>query len=163
VRNLPNEQPALAFTRDQLDRLGVGKDLKEIPWGSKRFKLPPSKILHEKEWAVSQVGRRSWNQDIFQTPRDQDLNPVFGNGLTARIHYTSRVNWTFRWIAERYGSFYLFKVRSCSSSAWGGYNKNTHQGKASRLLLHLLICLYVVFNRVDTIDRLLSPCQVASK
>jgi len=49
VRNLPDEQPALAFTRDQLDRLGVGKDLKEIPWGSKRFKLPPSKILHEKE------------------------------------------------------------------------------------------------------------------
>ena len=49
VRNLPDEQPALVFTRDQLDRLGVGKDLKEIPWGSKRFKLPPSKILHEKE------------------------------------------------------------------------------------------------------------------
>ena len=44
-----DEQPALAFTRDQLDRLGVGKDLKEIPWGSKRFKLPPSKILLEKE------------------------------------------------------------------------------------------------------------------
>jgi len=42
-------QPALAFTRDQLDRLGVGKDLKEVPWGSKRFKLPPSKILLEKE------------------------------------------------------------------------------------------------------------------
>jgi len=49
VRKLPNAQPALAFTRDQLDRLGVGKDLKEIPWGSKRFKLPPSKILLEKE------------------------------------------------------------------------------------------------------------------
>jgi hypothetical protein len=48
VRNLPNEQPALAFTRDQLDRLGVGKDLKEITWGSKRSKLPPSKILLEK-------------------------------------------------------------------------------------------------------------------
>ena len=49
VRNLPKEQPALAFTRDQLDRLGVGKDLKEISWGSKRFKLPPSKILLENE------------------------------------------------------------------------------------------------------------------
>jgi len=49
VRNLPDGQPALAFTRDQLDRLGVGKDLKEIPWGSKRFKLPPSKLLAEKE------------------------------------------------------------------------------------------------------------------
>jgi len=29
------------MTRDQLDRLGVGKDLKEIPWNSKRFKFPP--------------------------------------------------------------------------------------------------------------------------
>ena len=49
VRNLPDQQPALAFARDQLDRLGVGKDLKEIPWGSKRCKLPPSKIRLEKE------------------------------------------------------------------------------------------------------------------
>jgi transposase len=49
VRNLPNQQPALSFTRDQLDRLGVGRDLKEIPWGSIRFKLPPSKLLLEKE------------------------------------------------------------------------------------------------------------------
>jgi len=49
VRNLPDQQPALAFTRDQLDRLGVGRELKEIPWGSKRFKLPPSKLLLEKE------------------------------------------------------------------------------------------------------------------
>jgi hypothetical protein len=49
VRNLPDQQPALAFTRDQLDRLGVGKELKEIPWGSKRFKLPPSKLLLKKE------------------------------------------------------------------------------------------------------------------
>ena len=49
VRNLPDEQSALAFTREQLDRLGIGKDLQEIPWGSKRFKLPPSKLLLEKE------------------------------------------------------------------------------------------------------------------
>lgn len=49
VNNLPDGQSALAFTRDQLDRLGIGKDLKEIPWGSTRRKLPPSKLLAEKE------------------------------------------------------------------------------------------------------------------
>jgi len=49
VRNLTDKQPVLTFTRDQLDRLGVGKDLKKIPWGSKRIKLPPSKILLEKK------------------------------------------------------------------------------------------------------------------
>jgi len=48
VKNLPNQQPATVFTRDQLDRLDIGKELKEIPWGSKRFKLPPSKLLLEK-------------------------------------------------------------------------------------------------------------------
>jgi hypothetical protein len=49
VKNLPDGQSALAFTRKQLDRLGVGKDLQEIPWGSMRHKLPPSKLLLEKE------------------------------------------------------------------------------------------------------------------
>jgi transposase len=49
VRNLPEGQSALAFTREQLDRLGIGKDLQEIPWGSKRHKLPLSKLLLEKE------------------------------------------------------------------------------------------------------------------
>ena len=49
VRNLPEGQSALAFTREQLDRLGIGKGLQEIPWGSKRHKLPPSKLLLEKE------------------------------------------------------------------------------------------------------------------
>ena len=49
VRNLPEGQSALAFTREQLDRLGIGKGLQEIPWGSKRHKLPPSKLLPEKE------------------------------------------------------------------------------------------------------------------
>jgi transposase len=48
VRNLPNRQPALAFTRDQLDRLGLGQELKEISWGSRRFRLPPSKSSCEK-------------------------------------------------------------------------------------------------------------------
>jgi transposase len=42
VKNLPEGQSALEFTRAQLDRLGIGAELTEIPWGSKRFKLPPS-------------------------------------------------------------------------------------------------------------------------
>lgn len=49
VRNLPEGQSALAFTREQLDRLGIGKDLQEISWGSKRHKLPLSKLLLEKK------------------------------------------------------------------------------------------------------------------
>jgi hypothetical protein len=44
VKNLPDGQSALEFTRAQLDRLGIGAELSEIPWGSKRFKLPPSQL-----------------------------------------------------------------------------------------------------------------------
>ena len=44
VKNLPDGQTALQFTRNQLDRLGIGAELKTIPWGSKKFKLPPSKL-----------------------------------------------------------------------------------------------------------------------
>ena len=49
VRNLPKGQSALAYTREQLDRLSLEKDLQEIYWGSKLRKLPPSKLLIEKE------------------------------------------------------------------------------------------------------------------
>ena len=49
VRNLPKRQPAMVFTREQLDRLGLGKDLQEIYQGSKVFKLPHSELLIEKE------------------------------------------------------------------------------------------------------------------
>jgi len=49
LSNLPDRQSALVFTRNQLDRLEVGKDLQEIVWGSRRFKLPPSKIIPRKE------------------------------------------------------------------------------------------------------------------
>jgi transposase len=49
VRNLSQGQSALAFTREQLDRLGIGQELQEIPWGAKRHKLPPSKLLSEKK------------------------------------------------------------------------------------------------------------------
>ncbi len=44
VKNLPDSQSAKQFTRGQLDRLGIGKDLQEIRWGSKQIQLPPSKL-----------------------------------------------------------------------------------------------------------------------
>lgn len=44
VQNLPDGQSALEFTRNQLDRLGIGQQVTHIPWGSKRFKLPSSML-----------------------------------------------------------------------------------------------------------------------
>jgi len=44
VRNLPNQMSAKQWTRYQLDRLGIGADLNEIPWGTKTVKLPPSRL-----------------------------------------------------------------------------------------------------------------------
>jgi transposase len=44
VKNLPGGLSALAFTRQQLDRLHIGADLQRLPWGSKSYKLPPSKL-----------------------------------------------------------------------------------------------------------------------
>lgn len=44
VRNLPDNLSALQFTRNQLDRLGIGANLHKIPWGTKTFKLPPSRL-----------------------------------------------------------------------------------------------------------------------
>ena len=44
VNNLPDGQSALQFTRNQLDRLEIGQEVTHIPWGSKRFKLPESKL-----------------------------------------------------------------------------------------------------------------------
>jgi transposase len=32
------------WTRRELDRLGIGRELQEIPWGSKMVKLPPSSL-----------------------------------------------------------------------------------------------------------------------
>ena len=48
-RNRLQGQSVLSFTRDQLDRLEIGKDLQTIPWGSKTHPLPPSKLLALKE------------------------------------------------------------------------------------------------------------------
>lgn len=42
VASLPAGQSPLAFTRAQLDRLGLGAEVTHIPWGSKRFRLPAS-------------------------------------------------------------------------------------------------------------------------
>jgi ATP-binding cassette subfamily B protein len=44
VRNLPDGMSALQFTRHHLDRLGIGPELTHIHWGSKTFRLPPSKL-----------------------------------------------------------------------------------------------------------------------
>ena len=44
VKNLPDGMSALQFTRHHLDRLGIGQELTHIPWGSKQFRLPPSKL-----------------------------------------------------------------------------------------------------------------------
>ena len=43
VKNLPEGKSAKVFTRQQLDRLGIGAELKIIPWGNNQVILPPSK------------------------------------------------------------------------------------------------------------------------
>ena len=45
VRNLPDDQTALQFTRNQLDRLGIGAEIVKLPWGKKKYNLPPSRLL----------------------------------------------------------------------------------------------------------------------
>jgi transposase len=44
--NRPAGQSTAQFVRDHLDRLGLGADLTEIPWGSKKssLSLPPSRL-----------------------------------------------------------------------------------------------------------------------
>jgi transposase len=49
AKNLPNGQTALQFTRNQMDRLGLGQEVLIVPWGTKRFKLPPSRLKAKKE------------------------------------------------------------------------------------------------------------------
>jgi transposase len=44
IKNLPDGQSALQFTRQQLDRLQIGTAVSDIPWGRKTFKLPPSRL-----------------------------------------------------------------------------------------------------------------------
>jgi hypothetical protein len=42
VRHLPKGMTALEYTRQQLDRLEIGHELRQVIWGNKRFNLPPS-------------------------------------------------------------------------------------------------------------------------
>ena len=44
VSNLPKGTSARAFTRQQLDRLGIGQNLEVLPWGGRKVKLPPSQL-----------------------------------------------------------------------------------------------------------------------
>jgi transposase len=44
VSNLPEGMSALQFTRHNMDRLGVGRNLTHLRWGSRTFKLPPSSL-----------------------------------------------------------------------------------------------------------------------
>jgi hypothetical protein len=45
VRRLPDGVGARQYVRDQLDRLGLGQELTHIPWGRKRYQLPPSRVV----------------------------------------------------------------------------------------------------------------------
>ncbi len=47
VARLPDGQSAKGYTRAQLDRLGLGAELTEIPWGTKRVRLPASRLGEE--------------------------------------------------------------------------------------------------------------------
>ena len=44
VSNLPKGVSAKSFTRQQLDRLGIGQNLEVLPWGGRKVKLPPSQL-----------------------------------------------------------------------------------------------------------------------
>jgi transposase len=44
AENRPDGQTAIQFTRQQLDRLNLGQDLTHIPWGSRKYTLPPSSL-----------------------------------------------------------------------------------------------------------------------
>ena len=44
LKNLPEGKSIKGFTRQQLDRLRIGSDLKVIVVGSKRIALPPSQL-----------------------------------------------------------------------------------------------------------------------
>ena len=49
VKNLPQGQSAPTFTRKQLDRLGLGRDLQCVRSGAKSVILPPSSLAIKKE------------------------------------------------------------------------------------------------------------------
>jgi len=44
VKNLPEGMSAIQFTRHHMDRLGIGRNLTRLKWGSKFVTLPPSSL-----------------------------------------------------------------------------------------------------------------------
>ena len=44
AKNLPERKTATAFARQQMDRLGIGSQLKSVPHGTRRVMLPPSQL-----------------------------------------------------------------------------------------------------------------------
>jgi transposase len=44
IKNLPEGMTAKLYVRHHMDKLGIGKDLTHIQWGSKRIPLPPSSL-----------------------------------------------------------------------------------------------------------------------
>jgi hypothetical protein len=44
AQNMPEGIAVKDYVRQQMDRLGIGKDLTSVKWGSKRLKLPPSHL-----------------------------------------------------------------------------------------------------------------------
>lgn len=44
IKNLPDGLSALQYTRQQLDRLKLGRDLTHLPWSGKQYRLPPSTL-----------------------------------------------------------------------------------------------------------------------
>lgn len=42
--NLPNGERPLMFTRRQLDRLRLGREMTHLPWSGKQYELPPSSL-----------------------------------------------------------------------------------------------------------------------
>jgi len=43
-QHLSPDQSKLAYVRFHLNRLGIGEELTHLPWGSKRYKLPPTAL-----------------------------------------------------------------------------------------------------------------------
>jgi transposase len=55
VTNLPNGVSAAQFTRDQLDKLGIGQELTEIPNGTRRPKLPKSRLQGDSSGPIART------------------------------------------------------------------------------------------------------------
>lgn len=68
VRNLPDGLSAKAFVRQQLDRIGLGRDLTEFAWGGKPVRLPPSSLATQVIAATANVLDLSAMQPVESAP-----------------------------------------------------------------------------------------------